>query len=218
MQFTTPARAVRRIATAVLFVAGTAATASAQAPVPNPLDFMGRGGNVTVRFLGSAADDRSILSYQIGSAFNPTGTFTQLFINNGAGATPAGTQVNIGTVASGQMVFFRLINETQGAASGVSNFTFFSGPGTRNPDGRIHVGTTAGSGQDAIGGGVFEQGFNFEDRSGTVSPIADFDYNDLRFEIAGASATVIPEPSTYALMGAGLLGLAGVARRRRSNV
>jgi hypothetical protein len=31
----------------------------------------------------------------------------------------------------------------------------------------------------------------------------------------GAPTNVIPEPSTYALLGAGLLGLAGVARRRR---
>ena len=32
----------------------------------------------------------------------------------------------------------------------------------------------------------------------------------------GINAAVIPEPSTYALMGTGLLGLAGIARRRRT--
>lgn len=35
------------------------------------------------------------------------------------------------------------------------------------------------------------------------------------FRIANPASNVIPEPSTYALMATGLIGLAGVARRRR---
>ena len=38
---------------------------------------------------------------------------------------------------------------------------------------------------------------------------------DLRFEMAFNQSAVIPEPSTYALMATGLVGLAGIARRRR---
>ena len=48
----------------------------------------------------------------------------------------------------------------------------------------------------------------------------DKDYNDmfLRLELtSGGDLSVVPEPSTYALMGAGLFGL-GIVSRRRKNV
>jgi hypothetical protein len=224
MTFTTPIRAARRFATVAVLAAGTASSALAQAPTPSPTDFTATSNCVVVRFLGSEAADRSILAYQVGSTFNPAGTFTQLFINNGAGATTPGPTSDfvISGLTPGQNIFFRLINTTQAAVSGQNNFTFYSGPASRNPDNRLHVGLTAGSmaTSNAAGcaGAMFTQGFNFEDRHATINPVADFDYNDLRYEIANATTAVIPEPSTYALMATGLLGLAGVAsRRRRSN-
>jgi hypothetical protein len=219
MTLTSHIRTARRLATLAVFAAGTASTAAAQMATPSANDFVATGNCAVVRFLSFEAADRSILSYQIGSVFNPTGTFTPLFINNGAGATPVGpaSDVVINGLTPGQNIFFRLQNTTQGLVSGQDNFTFYSGPAARNPDNRLHVGLINGSGATttACGGATFTQGFAFEDRSGTANPIADFDYNDLRYEIANASASVVPEPSTYALMATGLIGLGGIVARRR---
>ncbi len=207
MPFATAARFARTAFAAGALTAASAAAAAAQTPSGD--DFIAAGGNVTVRYLGSDVADISTLAFRVGTFSSAATDYINLFTNNGPGASPVGSEFVIGNVAAGTPIVFRLTNTTQ-------NLAFFSGPGTRNQDGRAHVAVLAGTNAPAQGGGTYTQGFNFEDRSGTQAPIADFDYNDLRFEIANASTqNVIPEPGTVALMGAGLAVLGGAAARRR---
>lgn len=198
------ATVVRKAFVGGALLASSAMAANAQ--TPSILPFLGLGGNVSVRFVGSNAGDRSFLYYKIGGAYN-VGNYTLLFINNGGGASAPGSQVNIGPVASGTEVIFRLSNVSTGQA-------YFSGAASRNPDNVAHVslGPPAASGGPAIGGGNYTTAFNFEDR---FFPPSDLDYNDLNFEIAGVSQSVVPEPSTYALMLTGLIAMGVTARRRR---
>ncbi len=205
MPFTSAAARFARTAFAAgALTAASAAAAAAQNPSGN--DFIAAGGNVTIRYLGSEVADISTLAFRVGTFSSAATDYINLFTNNGPGASPVGSEFVIGNVAAGTPIVFRLTNTTQ-------NLVFFSGPGTRNQDGREHVAVLAGTGAPAQGGGNYTQGFNFEDRA---APNADFDYNDLRFEIANASTqNVIPEPGTVALMGAGLAVLGGAAARRR---
>ena len=55
--------------------------------------------------------------------------------------------------------------------------------------------------------------FGFEDQDLAIS---DRDYNDLVFSTSLATRSVVPEPSTVALMAVGMLGLVGAARRRKA--
>ena len=207
----TAMKTARAVFAAGALTVATAAAAGAQTPTPSGEDFVAMGGRVFVRYLGSEVIDVSTLSYRVGT-FNAAATdYTALFTNLGPNASPVGQELELfgpgnSPIAAGQTIIFRLFNQTQG-------LTFYSGAASRNQDGRLHVGLTPGSGMMSPGGAPYMQGFNFEDRSGTTPPLADFDYNDLRFEVSNAA--VIPEPGTWMLMGTRLLGLAGAAVRRR---
>ena len=60
-------------------------------------------------------------------------------------------------------------------------------------------------------GGAYNTRFGFEDRQPLAS--SDADYIDIQFEVAGVG--IVPEPSTYALLGTGMLAVMFVARRRK---
>ena len=148
-------------------------------------------GQVIVTFAGSDAGDTNLL-------FKSTpGPEVFLFNNK---TTPVGTTVNLGTFSAGTELVFRLANVSKG-------YSFFTGPGTRNPDGVVHAGVDLN-----YAPGVTLVGF--EDRIA-----GDFDYNDTLYTFTNiGDPTGVPEPgvTAFGVLAAGsVLGLI-VARKRKS--
>ena len=172
-----------------------AAVVFAAAPAQAQVSFFGTGGNVSVKYMGCDAAYSSdlLFGYTVG------GSTTALF--NCHGST-IGDVADIGPVANGTEVIFSLyVHDTQQ--------TYYTGPGTRNPDGLILVNSFA------VSDGIYTRQFGFEDQFGG----GDMDFNDTNFQIGGVvDSSVTPEPSSFILAASGLgfLGLAGLRRRRNS--
>ncbi len=138
-----------------------------------------RGGDVTVTILGGDAGYTSDLWV--------TSPISQLIGSN----RDVGTTVNLGSFADGQeMTFALFVRDTED--------TFFTGPGSRNPDEIPHADViTIDSNTVRVG---------FEDIFGG----GDFDYNDCMFEFTGLQ---VPAPGPTVLAGVGALCF---TRRRRA--
>jgi len=124
-----------------------------------------------------------------------------LFILNNHG-TPIGSTVRLGTFAPDTALIFRL------SAVGVGpGYTFLTGPAARNPDRRPHARAEGNYGSNT-------SLVSFEDlRAGE----ANDDYSNLSFSVTNTiGITLVPEPATFGLLGAGVLALGGVGAWRRA--
>lgn len=169
---------------AALTLAAASTGAMAAAALYDGAFTVGSTGSVEATFLGHTAaysDDLYFSTDKINWSF--------IFNNH---ATPWGQTVSLGDFDAGTELFFKIyVNNTY--------TTFYSGAGSNNPDGLVHV-VAETTGVDTYVG--------FEDLYGG----GDRDYDDVRYSFRNVAA--VPEPETYALMLGGL-GFAALAARRR---
>lgn len=150
----------------------------------------------------SAADTDtiSIFDARTGTFLSPTNAF-----NNQSPSTP-GTMVTFtsATLETGDMLVFDLYNTS------FPGDTFSSNPST-SPDGDSHAYVTSFNGVIGSFGTIVGTYVGMEDLPNGQS---DFDYNDDTYVFTNIAAAPTPEPSSFALFGTGLLGVAGVLRRK----
>lgn len=166
--------------------AGRAEASRITAITPTSAELITTGGEVVIYFAGQTAGFDSVLNLIAPAGFggNP------FFPNH---ATAVGTALSLGTYAPGTVLRFRLDVLTSGQS-------FFSGPGSGNPDGIIHVGHAIWAADATIPvNGIF---VGFEDLFGGGD--LDFDDNNFVFTNVTSSAAV-PEPASMILLGSGLL-------------
>ncbi len=179
--------------------------ASAQFPVApfgtEGLSIFVNGNNpIVATYLGNSASFSNNLYLMLDAAGNPgddgnLGNDMFLFNNQ---SSLVGSTVNLGAFGLGTELIFRLFVQNTGEH-------FLTGPGIRNPDGLPHARvqnnwqpqTTLVSFEDLLNLPEYPDGFN-----------------DLSFSFTNTSTAVVPEPSSVALVGLGVVALFFVRRRR----
>lgn len=112
-------------------------------------------------------------------------------------STAAGTEFNLGSFTAGTLLDVVLHVLT-------TNQFFHTGPGSLNIDSLPHALVSQTSGRTYV---------SFEDKVGG----GDKDYNDHRFSFTNVSVTAVPEPTSLALMLAGIGVIGFLASRRRQD-
>ena len=193
-------------------------------------------GSSVVFFYGFSASDTDMIDIFDTTSGTQTG---DIFTNQGAGSSSPGSSVSIAT-NSGDNLVVEIINTSTGkdyyselgfgAPTTLANGGLFLCAGSttqtagcqpaNSSDGDQHAYVTSYAGgvipgtSINPGAGTFVGMEDLDSTNGT-----DWDYNDDQFILTGVTAqttAVTPEPTSIALFGTGILGMAGIVRRKFS--
>lgn len=206
---------ITRALLAAAALTGLMATAAEAAPITTPPPTLTATGDVKAVYIFANAQDTSFLGET-----SPM-SWPDIFCNHASGScmgNTAGDTVDLG-VQSGALAF-SLHNVTTGktywsntADAGGAYHAVFSSDYTT-----FGLGALPTAAATALAGLSDVTFVAWEDRDATNG--SDFDYNDLVFAFSNTSSSGnpgVPEPLSLSLLGAGLLGLAGLRYRRAKN-
>jgi len=164
----------------------------------------------------TAANSGSITAYFAGSGASYTNELTMLVNGVSTGiqglnnqTSTVGQSLVLGSVTAGDSIVFKLIVVS---ANGPYDVGPWYSDKSRNSDGVNHIYSSDFAGDKDIPKGTYVA---FEDLIGG----GDLNYNDLDFvfvnttSTANSLTTVVPEPPSFVLLGAGLVGLAVIRKR-----